>query len=166
MILRERKRNRLKKFDYSQSGWYFVTVCAKNRVEYFGKVIDRKIVLNRYGEIIKNTWFNLPHHYRNCLLDEFILMQDHVHGIIIIKYVGNGLKPFPTKYSLSEIIRGFKTFSSRSIHQLGSNSFRWQKSFYDHIIRNEQSLWRIRQYIRDNPKHWEDGSNIIENVDW
>jgi len=89
-------------------------------------------------------------------------MPNHVHGILHIKNVGTGFKPVPTRYSLSEIIRGFKTYSSLRINKIERhNSFRWQRSFYDHIIRNEQSLLAIRQYIRNNPKNWEkDEENI------
>ena len=163
MVVRNRKPNRLKNYDYSSSGYYFVTICTKNRQEYFGNIIDNKMILNKYGKIIENCYLDLTNHYSNCLLDEYIIMPNHIHAIIVIKNtnqpVGNGLKPFPTKYSLSEIIRGFKTFSSRKIHELGLNSFKWQKSFYDHIIRNEYSLFRIREYIRNNPINWEEDRN-------
>ncbi|MEK7633697.1 MAG: transposase [Patescibacteria group bacterium] len=162
MVIKDRKPNRLKNFNYSSSGWYFVTICVNKRECVFGKIQNKKMVLNPYGKIIKKRYLDLINHYSNCLLDEFVIMPNHVHGIIIIKNVENGLKPFSTKYSLSEIIRGFKTFSSRSIHELGLNSFRWQKSFYDHIVRNEYSLNRIRQYIRDNPKNWDEDRNNIK----
>lgn len=166
MLFHHRKRNRLKNFDYSNNGYYFVTICVYKREYVFGEIKDDQMVLNRYGKIMKKCYLDLPNHYINCTLDEYVIMPNHMHGIIIIKNVGNGLKPFPTntKYSLSEIIRGFKTFSSRSIHQLGLNSFKWQKSFYDHIIRNEQSLWAIRQYIKNNPKNWEEDRNNVENL--
>ena len=87
-------------------------------------------------------------------------MPNHIHGIIIInnQYVGEGFKPSPTErkiYSLFEIVRGFKTFSSRRIRQLYTEEFQWQRSFYDHIIRNESSLQSIRNYIQYNPYKWE-----------
>ena len=96
-------------------------------------------------------------------------MPNHIHGIInIIEInVGNGLKPFPTKkYSLSEIMRGFKTFSSRRINEQQNDfHFQWQKSFYDRIIRDEDELNRIRKYIVDNPPNWEaDRSNLEEEL--
>ena len=128
------------------------------------------MVLNKYGHIIENCYLDLINHYPNCLLDEFVIMPNHFHGIIIIQNtnqpvidlsVGNGLKPFPTRYSLSEIIRGFKTFSSRKIHELGLNSFIWQKSFYDNIIRNKYSLYYIREYIKNNPINWNDDRNNL-----
>ncbi len=168
MSLPSRKRNRLLRFNYSAPGYYFVTICTKNRIEYFGKIKNRKVVLNRFGNVVKLCWLDLPYHYWNCILDEFIVMPNHIHGIIVINNnVGNGLKPFPTDkiYSLSEIIRGLKTFSSRRINVLIEYSkFSWQKSFYDHIIRNEQSLQKIREYIRYNPLKWyEDPENPHRN---
>ncbi len=157
--MRERKRNRLKNYDYSQEGYYFVTICTKDREEFFGNVEEGSMNLSRCGEIANQCWYDLPKHYLNCLLDSFVIMPNHTHGIIVInseKIVGNGFKPFPT-HALSEIIRGFKTFSSRRINQemIGSNKFHWQKSFYDHVIRNEKSLNNLRQYIISNPLKWE-----------
>jgi len=174
--IKKRKLNRLKDYDYYQDGFYFVTICTKNREEIFGKIDDGKMILNEYGEIAKNCWLDLPNHYQNCVLDEFIVMTNHVHGIIIIEnnigipVVGNGLKPFPTKpfptknHGLSEIIRGFKTFSAKYINlKSGEKIFQWQKSFYDHIIRNEISLNNIRDYIINNPLKWDLDENILEN---
>ena len=115
--------------------------------------------LSEYGEVASQCWHDLPRHYLSCSLDSFVIMPNHVHGIVVInneKMVGNGLKPFPT-FDLSEIIRGFKTFSSRRINEMvkGSERFQWQKSFYDHVIRDERSLNNLRQYIQNNPLKWE-----------
>jgi len=155
----ERKRNRLENYDYSQAGYYFVTICTKDREEFFGSVRQGSMNLSRYGEITNQCWYDLPKHYFNCSLDLFVIMPNHVHGIIVIhgeKIVGNGLKPFPTN-DLSEIVRGFKTFSSRRINEemTGNDKFHWQKSFYDHVIRNEKSLDNLRRYISNNPLKWE-----------
>lgn len=85
------------------------------------------MMLNLYGEIVSQCWGDLSDHYGNVKLDAFVVMPNHAHGIVVIDYhVGNGLKPFPTK-------------------------FQWQKSFHDHIIRGEQDLARIREYITNNP---------------
>ena len=92
-------------------------------------------------------------HYQNCMLDQFVIMPNHVHGILIIDYCMSPVKPF--KYSLSEIIRGFKTFSAREINIKNPERFSWQRSFYDHIIRNEKSLYEIRNYIANNPLQWD-----------
>jgi REP element-mobilizing transposase RayT len=157
--MRERKHIRLKDYDYSKDGYYFITICSKGRKEFFGDISEGEINLNRYGEIVNQCWCNLPKHYLNCSLDSFVIMPNHVHGIIVIdneNVVGNGLKPFPT-HGLSEIIRGFKTFSSRKINEEIENNykFQWQKSFYDHIIRSEKSLDLIREYIQNNPLKWD-----------
>ena len=159
--MRERKRIWLKSYDYSQDGYYFVTICAENREEWFGKVEKGEMILNQYGKIANQCWDDLPNHYLNCSLDSFVVMMNHIHGIIVIlnkdvTIVGNGLKPFPT-HGLSEMIPGFKIFSSRKINEeiKNDNKFQWQKSFYDHVIRNETELYRIRDYIKNNPLKWD-----------
>ncbi|MFH0834541.1 MAG: transposase [Patescibacteria group bacterium] len=168
---RNRKLPRLKYFDYTSDGAYFVTICVHNREQIFGEIRDGKMILNEFGKITEKCWRDLPSHYSNCMLDEFVVMPNHFHGIVMIDnlgFVGNGFKPFPTtststdarstkQHGLSEIIRGFKTFSSRRINELigGTITFRWQKSFFDRIIRDEDELNRIRDYIWQNPENWE-----------
>jgi len=157
--MRERKPIRLRNYDYSHSGYYFVTICTQHRKECFGDIREARMEPNGYGEIVNQCWYDLPRQYPNCLLDSFVIMPNHVHGIIVIdneNAVGNGFKPFPT-HGLSEIIRGFKTFSSRRINEkiLGNIRFCWQKSFYDHIVRSEKSLGLIREYIQNNPLKWD-----------
>ncbi|MCK4635355.1 MAG: transposase [Candidatus Moranbacteria bacterium] len=175
---RIRKRNRLENYDYSQNGYYFVTICTKDKKYFFGEIKDGEMVLNDYGKIAKKCWLDLPNHYVNCQLDEFIFMPNHMHGIVIIDndivesdnfVVGNGLKPFPTKgkklHGLSEIMRGFKTFSSRRINETNPvNKFQWQKSFYDHVVRNDESLCKIREYIMINPEKWEFDKENLDNL--
>lgn len=144
--MRERKLNRLRDYDYAKPGMYFVTVCTQNRLNHFGKIVDIIMYPNELGQIVEDCWLNLPNHYANCHLDQFIVMPNHIHGIIQIITVGNGFKPFPTKHGLSEFIRGLKTYSSRRINDKFPNkNFRWQKSFHDHIIRDDADLYRIRQ---------------------
>ena len=166
--MKERKLMRLEGYDYSRSGYYFVTICTHQREEWFGQVESGEMILNQYGEIVNHGWNDLPNHYLNCLLDTFVIMPNHIHGIIVIdskNRVGNGLKPFPT-YGLSEIMRGFKTFSSRRINEMikEGSKFQWQKSFYDHVIRNERSLDHLRQYIQNNPLKWDLDIENMENV--
>ena len=161
---RERKGNRLKNYDYSQPGHYFITICVHSELKghnIFGSIKTRKMELNKKREILNKVWQNLPGHYHNCLLDEYIIMPDHFHGIVEIitddDNVGNGIKPFPTikHHGLPEFIRGYKTFSSRGINAINNgNTFRWQKSYYDHIVLDTDSLNRIRQYIINNPINW------------
>jgi REP element-mobilizing transposase RayT len=154
----KRKPNRLRDYDYSRDGYYFITICTRDRKDFFGDIKEGKVDLSRYGEIVNQCWRDLARHYGNCSLDSFVIMPNHIHGIIVIDnggVVGNGLKPFPT-HGLSEMIRGFKTFSSRKINEelKVDNKFQWQKSFYDHVIRNEKSLENLRQYIIYNPRKW------------
>jgi len=169
---KNRKSNRLKDYDYSRNGYYFVTICIKDRQELFGTVENNQMILNDLGKIAEKCWIDLPNHYMNCALDEFTIMPNHIHGIVVIdnelltNYVVTGFKPVTTKnHSLSEIIRGFKTFSSRCINELNLPLlFRWQRSFYDHIIRNEKSLEKIREYVVYNPLKWELDRNNTENL--
>ena len=162
--MQKRKLNRLKNYDYSSVGYYFVTVCTHGKINWFGKIKNGEMMLNECGTVVENCWLDLSNHYGNFKLDYFVIMPNHFHGIFFIdNTVGDGLKPSPTKYGLSEIVRGFKTFSSKKINQIMQprNHFRWQRSFYDHIIRNECDLNRIRQYIIDNPLQWEmDEENV------
>lgn len=162
---------RLKDFDYSLDGAYFITICTKNREHFFGEIYNGKLNETEQSKICLNCWLDLPNHYNNCIVDEFIVMPDHIHGIIFIKnpnavmtgfVVGAGLKPAPTghgkfkSYSVSEIIRGFKTFTARKINEYENMKDRalWQTRFYDHIIENDDELNRIRKYIINNPGAW------------
>jgi hypothetical protein len=155
-MIRERKRNRLKNYDYSTPGYYFVTICVHTVLKeqnVFGTVNNGKMDLNRCGEILNNIWQDLPCHYHNCSLDEYIIMPDHFHGIVEIipdenigiGFVGNGFKPFPTtmmkRHGLPEIIRGFKTFSSRGITSGGEDEHYLKKRS---LAGSCQQLERIR----------------------
>ncbi|HOX40039.1 MAG TPA: transposase [Candidatus Brocadiia bacterium] len=156
---------RLPGYDYSQIGMYFVTICAHERQCSFGRIMDGVIQMNATGRMIWETWDNLPRHYPHMEPDAFMVMPNHVHAIILLTdAVGAGLKPAPTaiRYSLSEIVRGFKTFSARQINQsrgtLGVPV--WQRGYYEHVIRNEHEWSRVRDYIETNPARWaEDREN-------
>ncbi len=164
-MIYNRKIPRLKNYDYSQPGYYFITICVQDRICCFGEIENGKMTLNEYGKIVSDCWLDLPNHYKNCELDVCAVMPNHFHGILIISPVGKGLKPFPTKtHGLTEIIRGFKTFSSKKINILKQISFSWQKSFHDHIIRKEESLDKIREYIANNPKQWELDAENPKNI--
>ncbi|MCI0455119.1 MAG: transposase [Candidatus Dadabacteria bacterium] len=160
--MKERKLNRLENYDYSQCGYYFVTVCTKNREEWFGKIESGKVILNGFGEVAKNFWVEIPKHFKNVGLDEFIVMPNHIHGIVII--VGNAYMRSlqnRTKMLLSRIIQQYKSSVTREINSLQNDfCFKWHKSFYDHIIRNEKTLNNIREYVVKNPLKWE---SDIEN---
>ena len=161
-MIHKRKSIRLRNWNYASHGYYFVTICVNNRQCLFGKIINNQIILNEYGKIIKFTWLDLVNHNRGILLDEFVVMPNHIHGIIIVGagskpaliISGAGLEPAPT--ALSEIVRQFKTFSANLINKLRNapGVKLWQRNYYDHIIRNEQSLNALRAYINNNPIQW------------
>jgi len=169
----ERKSNRLSDFDYSESGWYFVTMCTRSKQEYFGEIKNEKMILNELGVIIERQWQWLAMQYDYVRLDEFCVMPDHFHGIIYfdpdhapsIQFRRDNPRVVPTKTEstiyhrrfnlLSKTICAFKTTSSKMIHQSGQEFFAWQRSFHDHVIRNEPELNRIREYIWANPLMWQ-----------
>lgn len=169
-----RRSTRLEGYDYAQSGAYFITICAQDRACLFGEVVDREMRVNAMGEMVEFTWFDLPNHVDGLMLDAFVVMPNHVHGIVVITgNVGAGsepaltepalTEPAPTtlatrkkRHDLPEIVRQFKTFSARRINQYRQTPGIpvWQRNYYEHIIRNEESLNKIRQYILENPKRW------------
>jgi REP element-mobilizing transposase RayT len=146
-----RRSIRLQRYDYTQMGAYFVTICTWQRECLFGKVINGEMQLSRYGETVQFNWDTLPKRYSNVDLDAFIIMPNHVHGIIILKETGKS-----KTYGLPEVVRGFKTFSARRINQIRCQSGVpvWQRGYYEHIIRTEESLTAIRNYIINNPLCW------------
>ena len=171
--LHHRRSIRLPDYDYSETGGYFITICARNQDLLFGEIVDGEITLNEYGTIVEQCWNDLPNHYSNIELDTFIIMPDHVHGIIIIneskETVGTAGSsgtgrvrdhaPTTTKiHGLSEIVRAFKSYSAKRINQLRNATGQpfWQRNYYEHVIRNEADMERIRQYIHDNPYKTED----------
>jgi putative transposase len=139
---------RLKGYDYSEPGTYFITICSKNRVPLFGEIKNENVKLSEIGKIVSDCWFDLPNHYPNIILDEFIVMPNHVHGIIRIEK-----RPEITiNHGIPEFIRAFKSFSSRRINELNMTiSGIWQPRFYDRIIRSDNELNRIKLYIKNNP---------------
>ena len=169
---------RLKGYDYSQNGAYFVTICTKNREYLFGEIVNGKLTETKQSQICTKCWFDLPNHYANCLLDAFIIMPNHIHGIIVINNsataaVETGFKPVSTNtntnintHGLSEIIRGFKTFTARKINEYQKTPGLpfWQSRFYDRIIRDERELNNTRQYIIDNPGNWEKDENYTYKI--
>ena len=162
---------RLKDYDYSQTGAYFVTICVQNKECLFGDVVDGEMHVNDAGEMVMRTWQDLPTHYGNIALDEFVIMPNHVHGIIVLCSgdVGAGFKPAPTEtkqYGLPEIVRALKTYSSRRINEIRNTPGTpvWQGNYYEHIIRNDGELNRIREYIVNNPEQWEEDENNPKHV--
>jgi hypothetical protein len=175
--MRERKGTRMKGFDYSTSALYFITSITQNRIPQFGSIKDRRMILNQYGAIADNQWNWLGQHFPYVILHAFVVMPDHIHGIIEIdrtkKIIDNDFpnpgidgdvragrdlplqdNMVPRLKSISQLIGAYKTTVSKQIHLLGNTQFAWQRSFHDHIIRNHTEYERISNYIIRNPACW------------
>ena len=180
---RHRRRSiRLKGYDYSQPGAYFITLCTQDRACLFGQVVDGEMRLNEAGRMIRAQWEGLSLRFPAIEWDVFVVMPNHVHGVIVIAgadnvradIVGAGLVPAlihgatmcgattrvaPT---VGDIVGAFKSMTTliytRGVKHSGWPSFRgqlWQRNYYEHIIRNDESLNRVREYIAKNPLQWE-----------
>ncbi|MBI4226088.1 transposase [Candidatus Roizmanbacteria bacterium] len=164
--------SRLPNWDYSSSGWYYVTICTKNRICYFGDIFERKMQLSETGRCAKKFWKEIPYHFKDVKLDEYNILPDHIHGIIIINHNvetchGMSLQNKfgkPKKNSLGIIINQFKSAVTRWCYKNGFINFSWQSRFYDHIVRDEQTLFKIRDYIRNNHLKWDDDEENPKNI--
>jgi putative transposase len=160
---------RLQGYDYSTAGAYFVTMCAYRHKYLFGENADGKVVLNDAGKMISDIWQKIPDYYPGNDIDTFIVMPNHIHGII---YVGAGLRACPgtgqsqgiapTGLPLPVIIKRFKTMTTKryidgmkNYAWASSGGKLWQRNYYDHIIRSDSELMRVREYIENNPAGWE-----------
>jgi len=161
-----RRSIRLKGYDYSQAGAYFITLCTRDRACLFGEVVDGEMRWNDIGRMVKTIWDELPNHDDRIGLDAFVVMPNHVHGIIVITHpiaprpnitdsgvIRGAMNRAPT---VGEIVRAFKSRVTITIHRqrdaMGTPV--WQRNYYEHIIRDEPSLNRIREYIVNNPTQW------------
>jgi REP-associated tyrosine transposase len=149
-----RRRLRLPHYDYASAGAYFVTICTHERACLFGHVRDDTMQLNVFGEIVENCWHLLPDLYPRLAADAFIVMPNHVHGIVVLATGSHGV--VERRQALPEIVRAFKSLSARRINAIRNATGRplWQRGYYEHIIRNEISLAEIRDYIAGNPAQW------------
>ena len=180
----KRQSIRLKGYDYTQDGAYFVTVCTHEQAMLFGDVVGGEMGLNDIGRIVRDCWLNIPDHFDGVKLDEFVVMPDHIHGIIDVRR-GNAniivdrpvIETFgkPVPGSIPTIIRSFKSAVTNKYHArrgtacraptfgsstFGSSTFAppittiWQRNYHEHIIRNGNEWSGIRDYIRSNPEQW------------
>jgi len=167
---------RLKGYDYGQSGAYFVTVVTQDRACLFGEIVNGKTLLNDAGGMIEHWWFELNHKFPTVETDEFVVMPNHFHGIVAIAdvtvgadlrvgLVRKGAHAVPsgahTGAPLPTVVQWFKTMTTneyiRGVKTLRWTPFRgqlWQRNYYEYVIRDEESLDRIRRYILDNPARW------------
>ena len=214
--IHHRRSIRLKGYDYSQAGLYFITICCQDRVCRFGHVVNGKMILNEYGKVAFNEWMKTPELRPNVELGEFIIMPNHMHGIIRLH--GSGASPSPhctgeshsphctdaspsphckgelhspnntdashspnntdashspnnispndrgvcktplrsPSQTIGAIVRGYKSSVTKQLIEMGFDEKLWQRNYYEHIIRNEQSYQNIRAYILNNPSKWAD----------
>ena len=155
----QRKRLRLESYDYSQPGSYFITICTRERNQEVlwsiepavGAIINRppRISLTPLGRIVDATIRAIPDHYPGISVDQYIIMPDHVHLILALRHIGPDGRQIAAPTPLSNVIQQMKRITSK---QAGISL--WQKGFYDHVIRNDEDLANVRQYIRNNPLKW------------
>lgn len=158
-----RKTIRLKDYDYSQAGYYFITICTENRKNILGQVVNigidsiapsYEMALSNFGRIAERIYCDIPKDFTNIMLHEYIIMPNHLHGIIQIKHTD-------LESSLPKIIQSYKRHTTIEYTQGVKNNVYppfnnhiWQRGYYDHIIRDENEFQKIRQYILDNPAKW------------
>ena len=200
--IHHRRSIRLKGYDYSQSGMYFITLCTQNRECLFGEIagangnpvgangIRPEIILNEYGIIVRDEWIKSAEIRSEIELDEFVIMPNHFHGIVMIhgSIMGDrlvahdtemdikppqgdqpvaptGKRNGPKQKSIGSLIAGFKSTATKNINKLRQTSKIpvWQRNYYEHVIRNDDEMNRIREYIQNNPLNW-DSDKIIHHV--
>ena len=172
-----KKNRRLQGYDYRLAGWYFITICVKDREMVFGNVKNGRMELSDAGQVAHDYWLEIPKYKPQVILDEFVVMPNHMHGLLGLEYSEDhiitpepkpepaGMETNPAKNqfmanlspkagSISRIIGSYKAACTKMIRSISNAPFYWQEHFYDHIIRNEQDFARIAEYIRNNPKKW------------
>jgi putative transposase len=188
--IHHRRSIRLKGYDYSRAGAYYITICCQDRACLFGKITHGEMMLNEYGTIAYNEWLNTPNIRKNVELDVFVIMPNHMHGIIILNGRGelhspdneqrdnicwgecnspgnepndnmiwgecNSPRPCGPSNTIGAIVRGYKSSVTKQLNLLNIGCVVWQRNYYEHIIRNEQSYQTISEYIINNPAKWKD----------
>ncbi|MDI6853858.1 MAG: transposase [Deltaproteobacteria bacterium] len=152
-----RKPLRLSGFDYGQTGAYFITICTADRENLFGHIIDGQMQENKIGKTVHVLWHDLNNRFNSIETDAFVVMPNHVHGIIIVgaQFIAPSKGLMNQAPTLGDIVRTFKAVSSREIRTSLLSRFAWQRNYYEHVIRDDKSLNRIREYIVTNPLRWE-----------
>ena len=165
------KSARLPNWDYGSNAIYFVTICTNDRKDFFGNIVETQnfasLQKTIIGELAEKFWFEIPDHFPFITLDQFILMPNHIHGIICINssefhtYQPNRFAP--QSKNLPSVIRGFKA-AVKKFATINNIEFSWQPRYYDRVVRNENELVRIRRYIIDNPSNWQKDKENAENL--
>jgi putative transposase len=174
---------RLQNWDYRWAGAYFITICTHNRAHYFGEVVHGKMILSNVGVLADVLWHEIKNHAQNVVLGEFVVMPNHIHGVLVITKFDDGgdnidgVVPVETGHALS-LLSDHETIGQQRFQNIGKNSvssivgsyksavtkharrlgyeFQWQTRFYENIIRNDESFQRINNYIMNNPAKWQE----------
>ncbi len=169
----KRKSIRRKNYDYTKPGAYFVTICTYRCRQLFGKINNQKMILNITGMAARKYWLEIPDHFPQVKLDAFVIMPDHIHGLFwIVDRGSRGEKffapdaiahtakkrsrPRGTSMTVGSIVRGFKIGVTKWVRKRNPGQIVWQRNYHDRIIQNDTQLFRIRQYIENNPANWKD----------
>jgi putative transposase len=191
--IHHRRSIRLKGYDYSRNGAYFVTICSWNRECLFGEIAGMKaskpeMLLNEYGKIVRDEWMGTSLIRKEIEIDEFVVMPNHFHGIVVIW--GRGDRPVaplttivgsiqgrppvaptedrsgPKPKSIGSFLAGFKSIATKRINENRQSTGApvWQRNYYERIVRNEIECKRIREYINNNPANWNDDENNPDNI--
>ncbi len=182
-----RRSIRLRGYDYRQAGAYFVTICTQNRECIFGEVAEGQMTLNARGQMVESVWRELRPPYLGIEVDAFVVMPNHVHGIIILVGAGPCARPGPracpdksgqpqrvaptAAMPLPDVVHRFKSLTTaryrRRVLRDGWPAFPgrlWQRNYYEHVVRSEEELNHLRQYIIDNPAHWGEDRDNPANI--
>ncbi len=189
-----RRSIRFKGYDYSQPGAYFVTIVTYQREFLFGEIVDGEMQLNEYGKFVQKWWDEIPNHFPNVETIAFVIMPNHIHGIVVIIEDRRGTVPVPgvdeelnvetanqgertselggetpplRTPTLGQIVAYLKYQSTKEMNLLGETgkvTKFWQRNYYEHIIRNKQEMAKIWDYIETNPLHWADDNENPVNI--
>lgn len=172
----KRKSYRLKGYDYGKNGAYFITFCTKNRVPYFGEIINQEMILNEMGKIAHQLWLEIPNQFSFAKLENFVVMPDHIHGIILIdkinernnegdvinhiRSINGGFAGESNPMNKENIPRIIRWYKGRCSYELRKKcpDFKWQSLYHDILIRDEKAFQNIQRYIENNPKTWKQKS--------
>jgi putative transposase len=187
-LLHQRRSIRLAGYNYTQHGEYFVTILTHERECMLGSIENEEVMLTEIGKIVNEEWLRTPAVRKNVELDEFVIMPNHVHGIIIIQDDRKGVDAFVGAYgntplreidsppgktpfrspsrTIGAIIRGFKAASTKRINALRRTPGApvWQRNYYEHVIRDEKDLEGVREYIAMNPSRWDVDDEFAHNI--
>jgi putative transposase len=172
---RNRRSIRLKDFDYSSDGAYFLTICVQNREYLLGEIQKENMILNDYGKIVREVWEDLPTKIVDIDLDEYVIMPNHFHSILVIDKSVESKKSHKSlnvnddkdrrKMILPKVVGKFKMLTAKAINQMRGNEGKfWQRNYYEIVIRSEEDLHRIREYIINNPMQWDTDENNPSNL--